>query len=57
MSIKMLKDNVDICAPIFMDIFNNCNMELLQMNLNLPIYHQYLNRLIKLIIKIIDLSV
>ena len=23
-SIKMLKDNVDICAPILMEIFNNC---------------------------------
>ena len=23
-SIKMLQDNVDICAPILMEIFNNC---------------------------------
>ena len=24
MSIKKLKDNIDICAPILIEIFNNC---------------------------------
>ena len=57
-SISLLKDNVDICAPILTEIFNDCiKTGLSQMSSILPIFHQCSSQLIAQRTKIIDQSV